>query len=305
MTLGLLTYRWMARRLRGRGLRRHAWVNRLNEVVLRWVKTRTANVAGHRMFLDARDSLNLSLNGIYEPFQTRIVRQQIKRGFRICDVGANIGYYTLWFARLAGPGGKVFAFEPDPHNFSLLRRNVAANGYPNVTLVNAAVCECPGSLDLFLSEDNLGDHRIFNDSGSRRSVQVEATSLDAFLDARKEGVDFIKMDVQGAEARVLRGMRRLLEVGEPLQMMLEFWPAGLAGAGGSAAEVLSTLAHFGFKTFVIDEEREVLTPVTAHELAEKFTVARGNQGNLFAVRDSPQSWRFAPSGCHSPPSRRT
>src|SRR5262245_23007593 len=106
-SIGLRLYRQGAALLAGRGLRRYAAINRLNEWVLRWVRPREAEVLGHRMLLDRRDSLNLSLRGIYEPLETRVAEEMIPVGGCVVDIGANIGYYTLLAARRAGPAGQV------------------------------------------------------------------------------------------------------------------------------------------------------------------------------------------------------
>ncbi len=85
-------------------------------------------VLGHRMFLDRFDSLSLSVVGRHEQCITELVQQIIKPGDIVLDIGANIGYYTLIFARCVGPTGHVYAFEPDPGSFALLQKNVQING---------------------------------------------------------------------------------------------------------------------------------------------------------------------------------
>src|SRR5262249_36832247 len=148
-TLALHLYRRGAALLAGRGLRRYRWVNQFHALVLRHVKAREATVLGHRMRLDTCDSLELSIHGIYEPAETRFVEANVPRGGCVLDIGANIGYYTLLFARAVGPAGRVFAFEPEPENFDLLRQNVRSNGYENVRMENLAVADENGWLNLF------------------------------------------------------------------------------------------------------------------------------------------------------------
>src|SRR5262245_590665 len=118
-------------------------------------------VFGHRMYLDKLDSLQLSLRKVYEPIETRLVMDLVKPNQVVLDIGANIGYYTLIFSKLVGPGGRVYAFEPHPTNFSLLDRNVQTNGYKNATVVRKAVADATGSLKLYESELNSADHRIY------------------------------------------------------------------------------------------------------------------------------------------------
>jgi methyltransferase, FkbM family len=78
------------------------------------------SVDGHRMFVDERDSMGLSIDPVFEPLETEFCRAVVRPGAVVVDIGANIGYYTLIFARQVGPSGKVIAFEPDADNFRLL-----------------------------------------------------------------------------------------------------------------------------------------------------------------------------------------
>src|SRR5262249_36182110 len=149
-------------------------------------------------------------NGVYEPFETGLLQNQLRPGDVVVDVGANIGYYTLLFARCVGPRGRVFAFEPDQTNFDLLRRNVERNGYTNVTLVRKAVAAQSGKLRLYLCEDNKGDHRTYDSHDGRPSLEIDAVSLDDYFAGERGSIALIKMDIQGAEEGALRGMRRLL-----------------------------------------------------------------------------------------------
>jgi FkbM family methyltransferase len=286
-SIGMSFYKACAGQLSGLGLRRFAAVNRLNELVLKLVKERTAEVHGHKMFLDRQDSLDLSVNQIYEPFETELVQRLIRPGDTVLDIGANIGYYTLLFARLVGGSGKVFAFEPDPENFALLKRNVEINGYRNVTLVNAAVSRQSGRLKLYLSEENKGDHRIYASGEDRPSIEIAAVALDDYFVNNPAEVNFIKMDVQGAEGRVMQGMERLLKRCSACQIIFEFWPLGMRRAGDEAKDVVKQLIRHGFTIHLIDEPQKRVLAVEPERLLEEFSVARGNQTNLLANRNIP------------------
>ena len=180
---------------------------------------------GHKMYLDAVDSLLLSMRGIYEPEETKLVESLVHRGHVVVDIGANIGYCTLQFAQLVGGTGKVIAFEPDPENFELLRRNVDANGY-DVTLERRAVSDVAGRLRLYKSILNRADYRNFDSHDGRPSLEIDAVRLDDYL-RNLSRVDFIKMDIQGAEGLALDGMIALLERSPGVKILTEFWPQGL------------------------------------------------------------------------------
>lgn len=247
-----------------------------------------AHVRGHQMFLDPTDgevSRCLFEQGGMEGFETELVESEVRPGDVVLDVGANIGYYTLLFARLVGPEGRVIAFEPDPLNFLLLKRNVRANGYRNVELVNKAVADTTGTMRLYLSRDNKGDHRLYDSRDGREAVDIAVTTLDDALAGYDGRLDFIKMDIQGSEARALAGMTRLLAKYRRLKMVTEFWPIGLQRAGADAAAYLRRLLDHGFRLQQIDDEAEELRPADVDHLLTTYLPEKENYTNLFCVRE--------------------
>ncbi|MFH1227188.1 MAG: FkbM family methyltransferase [Planctomycetota bacterium] len=242
------------------------------------------DVQGHKMFLDSYDSLGLSMNDVYEPIETSIVNQYVKKGDVVLDIGANIGYYTLLFARLVGDEGKVYAFEPEPDNFELLKKNIEINKYENVVLIPKAVSDKVGKIRLYLSGNNKGDNRIFDSQDNRLYIDVEMTTLNDYFRDYKGKVDFVKMDIQGAEGRAVRGMTNLLSNNRQAKIISEFWPGGLDRAGTKPEEYLKTLESFGFKLNIIDEEQLKITPIEADELINIHK--RHEEWNLFCVRNS-------------------
>jgi len=105
-----------------RGLNRYFIVRASSDILRSHLKSNFVEVNGHKIFLDSLDSLRLSINGIYEEFETQMLKKIINKEETVVDIGANIGYYTLIFAKLVGDKGKVFAFEPEPNNFELLKK---------------------------------------------------------------------------------------------------------------------------------------------------------------------------------------
>ena len=249
----------------------------------------TANVLGHRMELhdfaaDRYVSVPLARHGVIEPFETELVINEVRPGDTVIDLGAHIGYYTLLLARLVGPSGRVIAFEPDPANFELLQRNVEGNGYRNVTLCPLAVSDRCGRAQLYRSADNAGDHRLHASPEARASVLVETVSLDHFFRDYAGRVDLVKMDVQGSEGAALEGMRGLLSRLPRLKLLTEFWPAGLARAGWSAARYLGQLQGHGFRLYALHEERPGLWRVSADQLLRDFPPDQECFANLYCVK---------------------
>lgn len=151
------------------------------------------------------------LGGSYEPDQTRLFQQRIPAGSTVFDVGAHVGYYTVLAAVLAGPRGRVFAFEPNPANHSFLQRHVALNRLGNVTIENAAVSDRNGTA-AFAFGTGSGTGRL--DSGG--TLNVRTLRLDDFCSERGVHPQFLKIDVEGAELDVLRGAAATIAANHPV-----------------------------------------------------------------------------------------
>jgi len=221
------------------------------------------------MLLDPIDTLGLSVCDIWEPLETEVVKNEVKRGSVVLDIGAHIGYYTLLMARLVGPQGRVFAFEPNPANYDLLRRNVQINSYRNVTIVDRAVAEGRKTVCLHLSADNSGDHRIYDSNDGRNSVEVRCIGLNSYFRRYTRRIDFIKMDIQGAEPGAIRGMSSLLQSHHP-RMVVEFWPFGLTRFGVSGMEFLELLESFDYELFEVDERTSSIEPAAINALVAAY-----------------------------------
>jgi FkbM family methyltransferase len=262
----------------------------LARAYLRWASSAArldeVDVLGHRMALDDRDSLRLSVARLMEPTLTRFVQEAVKPGDTVLDVGANIGYFTLLFARAVGPGGRVVAIEPDPENVALLTRNVARNGYADrVTVLPRAAWDASGPLRLFRSEENRGDHQTYDIGEGRESVTIDALRVDDYAPlAAGPPVALVKMDIQGAEYRALLGMRELLARSRDVVLLTEFWPLGLQRAGTPPAAYLDLIASMGFGFLDVPDDRDEITPATPAELLARNPVETGDATNLICRR---------------------
>lgn len=243
-SLGRQAYLGTYRVLSGSGLYRFRIIRLINKSVLRLLRRKAVVVNGFTLFLDKRDSLNLSLNSNYEPEETKFVRETVTPGQTVVDIGANIGYYTCLMSKLVGESGKVYAFEPDKENFQLLRKNVETNGLRNVILENKAVADRTRELNLFYSNDK-GDQRTYDTRDGRPSIPVYAVSLDDYFRQRGQSIGFIKMDIQGSEGEALLGMREVLQHHKGVKLSVEFWPVGLDKSGFGAKRFLETLKQLG------------------------------------------------------------
>jgi FkbM family methyltransferase len=158
--------------------------------------------------------------GSWEPELIQLVSKTVKPGFTIVDVGAHIGYYSLLFSRLVGPTGRVIAFEPVPKNFEFLNENVKLNHCTNIEPENRAVLDRSQQIRIEVPDDDpLPVGVSFANPDNKGDVIVTAVSLDEFALGRTKRVDFLKVDAEGAEDKVLDGARGLIERDHPLIMM--------------------------------------------------------------------------------------
>ncbi len=248
-------------------------------------------VNGMPMWVDTRDRViatHLIGDGIWEASETAAFLVQAREGMCVFDAGANIGYYTLLAARAVGPSGRVYAFEPEPGNYSLLSRNVAENGFTNVQLLNAAVSDRAGTARLHLDLANLGAHSFEAGSvptPSGHSVEVETVRLDDFVQEARafEAGVLVKVDVQGAEALVVDGARELLSL-DRVAVLLEIWPDALARAGADAGDLLATLQGFGFRFEDVESPPEERRPLRPGEILEACRRRTQTWMNLLLTR---------------------
>jgi len=216
----------------------------------------TYTVSGHQMFLDEKDSLGLSTS-IYESHEMEVVKREVHPGDVVLDIGANIGYYTLMFAKLVGNEGKVFAFEPEPENFSLLKKNVEINGYQNVILIPKAISNKNDLIQLYLCESNKGMHRIYNSVCCNSSIEIESIRADDYFNSSHQ-INFIKIDIEGAEYAAIQGMQNILTQNQNIKIMTEFSPLALFEYGIDPRDYINTLLKYDFTLFSIGENLELI-----------------------------------------------
>jgi FkbM family methyltransferase len=155
--------------------------------------------------LSSRGQPGRVLTGTYERAHTRLFEKWVFPGSIVLDLGAHVGYYTLLSSRLAGDTGKVYSFEPDPRNCRNLRRHVRINRLRNVHVEESAVADVEGTAR-FQTGTGSGTGRL----GERGTLRVSTLVLDAYCRSGSIQPNLVKIDVEGAEMRVLEGARATL-----------------------------------------------------------------------------------------------
>lgn len=240
---------------------------------------------GIKMFVDKKDqavSLQLILTKIWEPFETQVFLRTVKKGDVVLDVGAHIGYYTLLAAQKVGVRGKVYAFEPDPRNFALLSKNVQANGYTNVVLINKAVSDIRRKGRLLVNAVNSGDNRVVTSAKSLSTIPIEMVRLDDFVPA-KQVVNVIKMDIQGHEEHAVKGATRIIQNNPKLKILTEFWPAVVKENGGTPMNFLRFFTHRKFTLSKIDEKTRSVRKLNKKDF-KTLAAYGGVDINLLCIR---------------------
>ena len=273
----------------GRGLTKYSFVRNVKNYSFSHLQTDYAEVFGNKLFLNKKGlALSISHYGTYEESEAKIMEEKIKVGNIVVDVGANIGLHTLNMARIVGNTGRVFAFEPDPSNFEILEKNVKINNYQNIILEQKAVGDKNGRTTLYQS-DHPGMHRIFPQTKQAKGqVQVALTSLDKyFIDSNlADKINFIKIDVEGLEFSVLKGMKNILKNNKKIKILFEFMPKNTMEAGFTPIELLNYLTSHDFKLYCIDERTKKLLHVSNNEEILKLCSSTNNTigRNLFCEK---------------------
>jgi len=194
------------------------------------------------------------VNGYSSDHAVRLSRLLIRPGDTVFDIGANIGLWAMGAAFRASPSGTVYAFEPVPENVSRLRKNLELNRLDNVNCEMLALSDMEGTASLFKpSYDNSGHPTL----GRRKLVEIEikthTTTLDSYCGQHGiHHVDFVKIDVEGAELMVFRGAQQLLSSPDSPAILFEVNEETAAILGSSSTMVKSLLAEHGYTSFRYD-----------------------------------------------------
>ncbi len=218
-----------------------------NDPKSRVIRTR----AGFLMEVELSDwtGRHLYVSGEYEPATSKLFRKLLKEGDTAVDIGANVGYFTLLASKSVGRNGRVFAFEPFSRIRGKLTANVQLNQARNVTIRPEALSDHQGVAEFWEGpNDHSGVSSLRPLENASKVCRVVTTTFDNQLP--KERVSFVKIDVEGAELRVLKGMSECLRRDKP-DLIVEVTGEYLAGFGDSSALLANFLRDQGYRMFHI------------------------------------------------------
>ena len=251
--------------------RRNPVVRVLLAPVRRWMRGGSVRVVG-----GLGDGLRLSMahipvshahagalpRGLLEISVQEAVKRMLGEGEVFYDVGANIGFFALAGARLVGPAGAAYAFEPVPDNATSIRESAALNGLGNLEVVEKAAGRAAGRDRLLLVEDLSWSHLESQGWHPRTldTVEIEIVAIDDLVaGGRLRPPHLVKIDVEGAEIDVLEGMRRTIE---------EHRPAIVCELHDTAAEFIETMGTMGYETSNLEAKTPLVeAPLSVHALA--------------------------------------
>lgn len=220
-----------------------------NDIVL-------ANIQGFIMALPAEDLSVLAQLVYYSNLEQGLEKtfcQCIEQGMTVVDVGAHIGLFTLLAARLVGEKGRVYSFEPSSRIFHLLTKNVNINFFTDAKRIQCeqmAVTNKKGKLILFFNKQKTGHSSLYPFKNTVKE-NVRTISLDDYF-GKKNKIDVIKIDAEGSEPFILKGMKKIIDNNPNIMIFIEFCPENLKRASISPDSFLHELRQSGFNIKSVD-----------------------------------------------------
>lgn len=212
---------------------------------------------GIRMKLNLADHIDHVIYywNSWEPYETWAVQVLLRPGDTFVDVGANIGYFTLVASRLVGRQGRVFSFEPVPRIAKRLAENVDLNHADNVVIHEYAVSDVTERVKIGEPVGTgPGMSTMRTNEAMRETWEVPAVRLDDVL-PRDRRIRLIKIDVEGAELRVLKGFARYLQSGHAPYILCEVKDSFLKELGSSTDELNAWMLQLGYRAYSCKHRR--------------------------------------------------
>ena len=229
--------------------------------------------------LTVPDSLNLITTYVLREqedwFEDEIkfLRHLLKSGDRVIDIGANYGVYTLSMAKLVGPVGQVWAFEPASSTAKLLAAGIAANHFSQVELTQNALSREKGRAELTLNENSELNALVHENISGCKTEIVDVTTLDTCLAVYGwEDIQFLKLDAEGEEENILRGGLRFLETESPLVQY------EIKAGAQLHLELVRSFTKLGYDSYRLVPGLNILTPFSETGPVDTFLL------NLFACK---------------------
>jgi FkbM family methyltransferase len=205
-----------------------------------------------RVFLNETMGRNIFRSGCYEPNIFAYLKTKLKEGMVFLDVGANFGLYTVWAARQVGRTGKVISLEPSTRDYDRLQYNVRLNSLKNVQALPVGASDSNRMAKFHISGDDAPGQNtlggfVYQDVSEKQTVDIQLKKIDDILsELRVEHVDVVKIDVEGHEYNVLKGMRSVLERDHPV-LVVETQEQSLQKQNSTTQQIFDFLLSLGYQ----------------------------------------------------------
>jgi len=229
-----------------------------------------------------RTTRYMVLTGEYEEETMNLLKKELKPEMIVFDLGANIGIFTLLASKLIGESGHVFSFEPDPYLFNILKDNLNLNKVNNASIYQIAVSNKVGTAKFSINLDQDGDNRLNSKTMEENFVEVKTTTIDEFCKKNELKINFLKLDIQGSEPKVLEGMKQTITKSPEIKIVTEFYPSAIRDTGSSPEDYLSNLEKYGFKICEIGNDK-TMQPINRKKL---LTMKDHKYTNLFCSKSN-------------------
>ena len=203
-------------------------------------------------------------NKCYEPEIAFVMMRALREGDTAVDVGANVGFFTLFMSSAVGKTGHVLAFEPSSNVLPSLHHNLARNPTTNVELIERPLWSCVEDRPFWLNADSRGSNCLWDPGLWVDNVQsrifpsktmLTTTTLDEQIGSRP--VRFIKIDTEGAEQKILEGAQKVLSRQKPPYIIVESNPFGAGQFDCTNETIRAFMLDFGYETFLIDHSGQI------------------------------------------------
>ncbi len=192
--------------------------------------------------------------------EIKFLRRLLQPGQKVIDIGANYGIYTLTTAKLVGPSGRVWAFEPASSTAELLAASIATNNYSHVVLERSALSSTTGTAQLSLNSNSELNELVRAEQFAGESETVPLVTLDAAMETHGwKGIDFVKIDAEGEESNILRGGLNFLATESPL---IQF---EVTAGNTLHLDLVQEFYALGYKSYRLVPGLNVLVPFDSEE----------------------------------------
>ena len=202
-----------------------------------------------------------------------LIKHYLQPNDTVADVGANMGFYTIWMSKFIGPNGKIFSFEPDALNYQRLQKNVAINHLSTpVTVVQKGV-SCVSGVSAFTKGLDGENHIAL--TRQHGTVDIETVTLDEYMHTNQvQNLAYVKVDVEGFELAVIKGACNYMK-GKKIKILQLEINQTLQNSGTHIQDLLAAISKYDYTLCEFNIEKKLLIPI-------KYSASREN---YFAVAD--------------------